>query len=125
MSEETRIINPKTGGAKGDKLAIFHSIPPSVLLELAEHYGKGARKYPDAQLGPNYALGYDWSLSYNATLRHLMQFWNGEDFDEETGSKHVIAAAWHCLTLALYMDKRRALDNRWANPVRLDTATPI
>ena len=97
-----------TGGEKGSKLARFDLFMPDVMWELAEHYGKGAQKY-DAD---NYTKGYDWSLSYAALQRHLNQFWAGEDIDEETGSKHVIAAAWHALTLAWFMDNRREYDNR-------------
>lgn len=42
---EIRTIDPITGGEKGMKLARFSLIPPDFLLALAEHYGKGARKY--------------------------------------------------------------------------------
>lgn len=111
--EEVRTVNETTGGQKGAKLQRFGSIPATILLELAEHYGKGVRKYPDTQLGPNYSRGYDWHLSYEAAMRHLTQFWAGEDLDEETGSKHVIAAAWHCLALALFMETHPELDDRW------------
>lgn len=111
---EKRVVDPDTGGMKGQKLAQAHAMPASVLLELAEHYGKGIAKYPDAEGGvPNYTRGYAWSLSYDAAMRHLLQFWEGEDVDPETGTKHVIAAAWHCLALALFMDTHREKDDRW------------
>ena len=111
MSEK-RIIDPETGGEKGQKLAQFSKIPASVLTELAEHYGKGSLKYPDAKV-PNYSRGYAWSLSYDAAMRHLAQFWAGEDRDTETGTKHAVAAAWHCLALAYFMDHHREKDDRW------------
>ena len=110
---EIRTTNETTGGQKGSKLQRFGSIPASVLLELAEHYGKGVRKYPNTGKGPNYTRGYEWHLSYEAAMRHLTQFWAGEDEDPETGSKHVIAAAWHCITLALFMETHPELDDRW------------
>lgn len=109
---ETR-IKDATGGEKCTKLAQMADIPASVLLELMEHYGKGREKYPGNAEGPNYSKGYAWSLSYNACMRHLLQFWGGEDIDQETGSKHVIAAAWHCLCLALFMDRHPEKDDRW------------
>ncbi len=109
-------VTDASGGQKGDKLAQSHSIPTEVLLELFEHYGQGNRKYPDTGNTPNYAKGYKWSLSYNSAIRHLLQFWGGEDNDPETGSKHVIAAAWHCLCLAYFMIAHRDKDNRWENP---------
>lgn len=63
----------------------------------------------------NWRRGYDWSLSFAAMQRHAWQFWNGEDVDEESGSKHLIAAAWHCLTIAHWMeddDLRGYFDDR-------------
>ena len=107
-NQETCYVDPDTGGRKGKKLARFSLIPVEPLWELAEHYGKGALKY-DAR---NYELGYNWSLSYDAVMRHLNQFWNGEDIDPETNTKHVIAAAWHCLALALFMKIHPEKDDR-------------
>jgi hypothetical protein len=107
-SSEVRVTDPTTGGQKGSKLAEFAMIPPKPLWELAEHFGKGAQKYSPN----NWCKGYKWSYSYSALQRHLNLFWSGEDMDEETGSKHMIAAAWHCLTLAWFMDNRKSLDNR-------------
>ena len=111
---ETRIKN-KTGD-KGSKLAQMADTPASVLLELMEHSGKGREKYPGNDRGPNYSLGYKWSLSYNAMMRHILQFWGGEDIDAETGSKHMIAAAWHALCLAYFMDAHQDKDDRWEKP---------
>lgn len=107
-ANEVRMTNEATGGQKGAKLEDFAQIPPSALRELAEHFGRGARKYKKY----NFLRGYDWSLSYSACQRHLWQFWGGEDCDPETRSKHVIAAAWHCLALAWYMDHKREWDDR-------------
>jgi hypothetical protein len=118
MSKDEIRIKSDTGGEKCSKLAQMADIPPSVLLELMEHYGKGREKYPGDAKGPNYTKGYPWSLSFNAAMRHLLQFWAGEDLDEETGSKHVIAAAWHCLGLALFMDIRKNQDDRWEKPIK-------
>lgn len=105
--EETRVISA-TGGVKGRKLARYGLIPPDALRQLAEHYGRGAQKYdPD-----NWMRGYDWDLSYDAMQRHAGQFWGGEDRDEETGSLHVIAVAWHALTLAEFNRTHPEFDNR-------------
>jgi len=98
-----------TGGEKGKKLAQYDQIPADALNELAEHYGKGSAKYSKH----NFRKGYEWSLSFSAAMRHLWQFWGGEDIDEETGSKHVTAAAWHCLNLATLMDEHPNFDDRY------------
>lgn len=108
MTEEVRIVNEQTGGEKGSKLARFDLIPARAHWELAEHYGKGSKKYEDR----NWEKGYDWSLSIAAAERHLNLFKQGEDRDEETDSKHVIAVAWHMLALAYFMDVHPDLDSR-------------
>lgn len=105
---EVRVVNSQTGGQKGSKKARFDLIPGQALTELAEHYGAGSEKYEDR----NWELGYNWSLSFAALMRHAWQFWNGEDLDEETGSKHMIAVAWHALALAHFMDHMKDLDDR-------------
>ena len=101
--QEIRITDAKTGGQKGSKLARFALIPAEFLWALAEHYGLGARKYDDR----NWERGYKWSLSVDALLRHLNQWLMGEDNDEETGSNHLIAVAWHAC--ALFIFQRRNL----------------
>jgi hypothetical protein len=92
---EVRVVDEKTGAEKGMKLARFSLIPPGFVWALAEHYGKGAKKYADR----NWEKGYKWSLSVDATQRHFNQWLQGEDNDEETGSSHLVAAAWHLCAL--------------------------
>lgn len=107
--EEVRITNPLTGGQKGSKLERFDLIPIDPLTELARHYGKGAAKYDANQ----WRKGYNWSLSYAALQRHLTAFWNGEDYDEETGSPHMVAVAWHAFALLEFMNSCPELDDRY------------
>ena len=107
-SAEIRYTDPKTGGMKGDKLARHDLLPPDIVHELAEHYGKGARKYGER----NMEKGYPWSKTYAACHRHLNAFWRGEDFDEETGSLHLISAAWHCFTMAWFFRHNAGTDDR-------------
>lgn len=102
-SQETIVTDPKTGGQKGQKLARFSLIPRELLWALAEHYGLGARKYADR----NWERGYNWSLSLDASERHLNQWLLGEDTDAETGSNHLVAAIWHLV--ALFVFQRRGL----------------
>lgn len=107
-SGEVRTKDPITGAEKGSKKARFDLIPVKPLWELAEHYGIGSLKYADR----NWEKGYKWSLSFAACMRHLQSFWNGEDIDKETGSKHIIASAWHCLAMAEFMETNRQNDDR-------------
>lgn len=94
-----------TGGAKGAKPARFDMIPADSLWELAEQFGKGADKYPMVNDLDNWRNGYPWHLSFGAAFRHMTAAMGGEDIDAETGSKHVIAAAWHMLVLAHWMNQ--------------------
>lgn len=61
----------------------------------------------------NWELGLDFSLSFAAAQRHLWQWWNGEDDDEDgLGSSHLIAAAWHMFTLFHSMTTHPEMDDR-------------
>lgn len=105
---EVRIVDPITGAQKGSKLARYDLIPPEALHALAEHYGRGAKKYADR----NWEAGYNWGLSFAALMRHAWAWWRGEDIDEETGSNHMTAVAWHALTLATFQARGRGTDDR-------------
>lgn len=105
---EERITDPETGGQKGSKLARFSLMPWDVLYELAEHWGKGARKYADR----NWEKGTDWSLNIDALGRHLALWIGGEDNDPETGSSHLIAVAWHALAIRFMQKHNRGKDFR-------------
>ena len=96
--KEIRIKDPITGGEKGEKDAQFSLIPPEFTWALAEHYGRGAKKYER----DNWLRGYRWSLSYDALQRHIHQWVMGETNDLETGTHHLIAAAWHCCALFIF-----------------------
>lgn len=115
--QETRVVDEKTGGEKGVKLARFDLMPWTILKEIAEHFGRGARKYADR----NWERGYAWSLSYGALHRHLEAFWDGEEWDDDPSlldpdgvvrSRHIIAVAWHALVLAFFSRYRRGTDDR-------------
>lgn len=108
MSEEVRTTS-STGGQKGVKVERYDLVPVEALRQLAEHYGRGAAKYDDNQ----YRKGYEFSKSYAAMQRHLNQWWGGEDNDEELGSSHLVAAAWHCFTLLTFMEEHPEFDDRF------------
>lgn len=119
-SGEVRVVDPTTGGAKGSKLARYDLVPQDALWALAEHFGRGARKYEDR----NWEKGYAWSLSYAALQRHLAQWWQGEDIDpdpsllDEDGvprSLHLTAVAWHAMVLLSFALREAGTDNRPAS----------
>ena len=108
MSTETRIVNEKTGGAKGQKMERFDLIPVAPLTEVARLYGEGAKKYDEH----NWARGYDWNLSYAALMRHLTQFWAGESIDEESGCHHLASVVFHSFALMYFEEHHAEFDNR-------------
>ena len=101
--DEILVVDTLTGAEKGAKVQRFSLIPYEFLWELAAHYGVGARKYADR----NWERGYKWSLSYDALQRHIHQWLSGEKNDPETGTHHLICAAWHCC--ALFIFEKRGL----------------
>lgn len=84
----------------GDKPR-YDLIPPMPILELAQLYGLGAKKYTDW----NWAKGLAYSRLYGALNRHLNQWWMGQKYDEETHIHHLIAVIWNAI--ALYEMERR------------------
>jgi len=97
-----------TAGKKGVKLARFDLIPVKMLWLLAEVYGRGALKYADR----NWERGYEWSKSYQAAMRHIAQWWGGEQSDPEDGQHHLAAAIWHLTALLEFEETHPELDNR-------------
>lgn len=106
--EEKRITNKLTGGQKGMKQARFGLIPSKPLWEVARVYGYGAEKYANR----NWEKGYDWGLSYDAMMRHLNQFWQGEYLDDESELPHLAHAVFHCLALMQYSEHFPEFDDR-------------
>lgn len=106
---EVRVVDAKTGGEKGRKLARFELLPWDALWEVAEHYGRGAAKYADR----NWERGLAWSLCYAAAHRHMAQFWQGrERTDAETGGHHLAAAVFHLLAILAFDLRQAGTDDR-------------
>lgn len=111
---EVRVVDPATGGEKCQKLARFDLLPPDVIWEDAEHYGKcggngqGPGKYADR----NWERGYAYSLSIAAAHRHLNAIERGEDIDPETGTAHAICVRWHMATVRAFQLRGIGTDDR-------------
>lgn len=141
ITGEVRTVSA-TGGEKGAKLAAFDQISPVVEQLVAEHFGKGARKYA----AHNFRKGYAWSLSYSALRRHLADFWAGKEYDvcppdgtgckiehpetgedtrvktehgwtcyNHTGSLHIVAVIWHAMVLTEFFLFYKEYDDRYVH----------
>lgn len=105
---EEIVVDPDTGGRKGQKDVRLHALPWESLQELGRVFAFGEKKYDDY----NFRKGYQWSLSYDALQRHLWAFWNRTDRDEESGLHHVAHAMWHCAVLLFFSLKGKGKDDR-------------
>ena len=100
----------------GDYVALHYSdgksgvdqIPPEVLLELGRIYTFGERKYAR----DNWKAGTAWHEFYGSALRHLYNWWMGEDLDPESGLHHLAHALWNITTLMYYQNHDLGEDTR-------------
>ena len=84
-------------------------LPLPVVEEVLKVYAKGAEKYEPW----NWYRGFPYSTSYNSGQRHKAAWWQGEDFDKETGLHHLA----HCIVndmfnLTFQLEGRKDLDDR-------------
>lgn len=99
--------NPKT--AFGVLKNQVHYTPTTAIRELADVMRLGANKYG----------AYNWreknvsaSVYYDAALRHLMAWFDGEDKDQESGRSH-LAHAMACCTICIdAMENGSFIDDR-------------
>lgn len=108
--EEIRITDRFTGGQKGAKPQMFSLVPFDALDEILKGYHYGASKYSEH----NWRKGYKWSLSFDALMRHLTAWWEGEDKDPESGLSHLAHAGWHVLALLWFQLNAKGTDDRFA-----------
>lgn len=91
---EPKDTNPKD--AVGVAKAPFSTIPAPVLAETGLAMLEGALKYGRH----NYrAAGVRASVYYDAALRHLTAFWEGQDTDSDSGLSHLVKCIACCVVL--------------------------
>lgn len=93
--------NPKD--AVGVKKVSLHVVSSAVLMEISLGMLEGARKYGSH----NYRVaGVRASVYYDAAMRHLMAWWEGEDIDPDSGLSHVTKAmsCLHVLRDSMFME---------------------
>lgn len=89
----TKPTNPKD--AVGTAKVPFSVVPQQVVAELGLAMMEGALKYGRH----NYRLaGVRASVYFDAALRHLTTWWEGQDIDPDSGLSHVVKAM-ACLTV--------------------------
>ncbi|QPF87005.1 hypothetical protein IC762_12195 [Bradyrhizobium genosp. L] len=107
LREQRRASNPKD--AFGIKKAPLSTVPSPVLMELGCAMQEGACKYGRH----NYrSIGVRGSVYYDATLRHLMSWWEGEDVDLDSGLSHIAKAIASLVVLRDAMMQDKFTDDR-------------
>jgi hypothetical protein len=102
LTQNVKDSNPKD--SVGTKKVPFSTVSAPVIAEIGLAMLEGSRKYGRH----NYrAIGVRGSVYYDACLRHLTQWWEGEDIDPDSGLSHIVKAA-ACLVVlrdAMLLDK--------------------
>ena len=81
---DTKETNPKD--AIGIRKAPLSTVPGNVLAEIGVAMLEGATKYGRH----NYRhAGVRASVYYDAAMRHLIAWWEGEDLDPDSGMSHI------------------------------------
>lgn len=114
---ETKPSNPKD--AVGIKKVPLSCVPTAPLLEVGLAMMEGARKYGRH----NYrVIGVRASTYYDAAMRHLMSWWEGEDIDPDSGVHHLVKAAACTFVVRDAMIMGKCEDDR---PVKYPSGLPI
>lgn len=124
VKQQTKPTNPKD--AVGINKVSYSMLPAPVLYEAALALTEGAFKYGKH----NYrGVGVRGSVYYDASLRHLTAWWEGEDIDPESGLSHVTKAIAGLMVLRDCMIRGNFNDDRppkspkdWMVPMNEHTA---
>lgn len=101
-----------TGGVKHDSgKAPWHLLPFDAIGGVVGVLAHGATKYATR----NWERGMDWSRPYSALLRHLTAWWGGEEYDPDSGRRHLAHVACNALFLLAYTLRGVGTDDRPGN----------
>lgn len=110
--KEQEISQPKESNPKdmvGVRKAPMSTVSGAVLAELGVAMLEGASKYGRH----NYrVVGVSAAVYYDATMRHLIGWWEGEDVDPDSGLSHVTKAIASLVVLRDAMIQGKFNDNR-------------
>lgn len=99
--------NPKD--AIGIRKAPMSTVPAAVLAEVGVAMLEGACKYGRS----NFRIaGVRASVYYDAAMRHLMAWWEGEDTDPDSGMSHITKAITSLVVLRDAMIQDMCTDDR-------------
>jgi hypothetical protein len=82
-----KLTNPKD--VLGTRKAALSVVPMSVVVEIGVGMTEGASKYGRFNFR---CAGIRESVYFDATMRHLIAYWEGEDIDPDSGLSHLTKA---------------------------------
>jgi len=104
---EKKDTNPKD--AVGVRKVPMSTVPAPVLMEVGLAMLEGARKYGRH----NYRdAGVRASVYYDALMRHIAAWWEGEDIDPDSGLSHIVKAIACLVVLRDSMFRGNWVDDR-------------
>lgn len=107
MPTTTKLTNPKD--AIGCDKAPMSTVPAGVMAEVGLALLEGAAKYGRY----NYrAMGVRSTIYYDATMRHLIAWFEGEDIDPDSGLSHITKAIASLVVLRDAMRNGKVTDDR-------------
>lgn len=107
QSDGKKDTNPKD--AVGTKKPALSCVPLPVLMEVGIGMMEGARKYGRH----NYRISaVRASVYFDATIRHLFAWFEGEDLDPDSGLSHVTKAITSLIVLRDAMIQDKVVDDR-------------
>lgn len=83
-------------------------VPTRLIWAVGTVLGFGAKKYAPRA----WEQGFEWSRAYGALQRHLLDFWDGIEADEETGYPVLWHAACELAFLIEWAETHRENDDR-------------
>jgi hypothetical protein len=100
-------MNPKD--KIGSRKAAMSCVPPRVLAEVGIGMTEGGLKYGAYNFR---SAGIRTSVYYDATLRHLMAWMEGEDIDPDSGLSHITKAICSLIVLRDGLIQGNVTDDR-------------
>lgn len=100
--------NTKLADRHNDGKLPMHLVPTDAIKAMAEVLQVGMDKYSER----NWERGAKFSVPYSSLMRHLLAFWEGEDYDKESGKLHIAHILTNAAFLLRYYNEFKELDDR-------------
>lgn len=99
---------PKLAARHNDGKLPMDLVPTDAIKAMASVLKVGMAKYQKR----NWEQGAYFSVPYASLMRHLLAFWEGEDYDQESGELHIAHILTNAAFLLRYYNEFPELDDR-------------